>query len=147
MGRDLESIFPGLRGGGYRVTSPKTPNYNCIAWAASQEDRWWWPDEAAYWPSNVPRIATIEAFVAAFGTLGYEPCGDRGIEPGYEKVVIYAKDQGMPTHAARQLPDGRWTSKLGKLEDIVHAAIEHLHGSDYGQAAVFLKRPVPDHGT
>src|SRR5713101_10154879 len=40
--------------GAYRVTSPATRNYNCVAWAASRTDRWWWPSPFAYWPAGVP---------------------------------------------------------------------------------------------
>ena len=40
----IEAAFPALVGTGYFVTSPATPEYNCIAWAAGETDRWWWPD-------------------------------------------------------------------------------------------------------
>jgi hypothetical protein len=63
-------------------------------------------DEVAYWPSEALRIATIAAFVDAFTSLGYSPCADGGLDPGSEKVALYAL-QGTPTHAARQLRDGR----------------------------------------
>jgi hypothetical protein len=45
----------------------------------------------------------------------------------------------MPTHAARQLPNGRWSSKLGKLEDIEHA-LDDICGSAYGSVVPVLKR-------
>lgn len=65
----------------------------------------------------------VELFLAA----GYELCGDGSLEDRYEKIAIYAKD-GEPTHAARQLGDGRWTSKLGKYEDIEHDSLDALYG-------------------
>jgi hypothetical protein len=46
-------------------------------------------------------------------------------------VALYADGQGVPLHAARQWPDGRWTSKLGAMEDIEHA-LQDLVGSEYG---------------
>src|SRR4051812_40036029 len=116
---DIEDYFPRLRDSGHRVTSPATTDYNCIAWAAGRQDDWWWPDPmgTSYWPAGAPRAETLAAFVLAFGLLGYVPCDSDAVEPGTEKVALYARD-GAPTHAARQLPDGRWTSKLGTMEDI-----------------------------
>jgi len=58
----------------------------------------------------------------------------------FEKVAIYALD-GEPTHAARQLSDGTWTSKLGKDIDITHT-LRALEGSTYGQVAAYLKRAL-----
>ncbi|MCG8587287.1 MAG: hypothetical protein MI757_21490 [Pirellulales bacterium] len=48
----------------------------------------------------------------------------------------------MYTHAARQLPDGRWTSKLGKAEDIEHDSANDVAGGLYGEVVEFMKRPV-----
>jgi hypothetical protein len=58
-----------------------------------------------------------------------------------EKVALYATDEG-PAHAARQLSNGRWTSKLGRDEDIEHE-LEGLAGSHYGAVVQFLQRQVP----
>jgi hypothetical protein len=33
MVKKLEALFPGLRAGNYRITSPSRRGYNCIAWA------------------------------------------------------------------------------------------------------------------
>ena len=139
----LEAIFPKLAESGYEVTSPKSDAYNCIAWAVGDEHHWWWPvpPEETFWPSGIPREATLEAFLAAFATLGYEVCLDPAWEQGYEKVAFYAKD-AAPKHAAKQCSDGRWTSKLGALEDVIHDSLESLAGDVYGQAKIFLRRPV-----
>jgi len=48
----------------------------------------------------------------------------------------------MYTHAARQLPDGKWTSKLGQLEDITHGTTDVIEGGDYGEVVQFMKRPI-----
>ena len=82
----------------------------------------------------------MAAFVQAFATIGYSPCPDGSLEAGWEKVALYATDEG-PTHAARQLPTGRWTSKLGPDDDIEHA-LEGLCGPAYGSVVQFLRRPV-----
>jgi len=61
------------------------------------------------------------------------------IEDGWEKIAIFADEQGEPLHAARQLPSGRWTSKLGADVDIEHD-LAALEGDLYGKVACFLKR-------
>lgn len=134
--------FPLLGPHNHEVTSPETPRYNCIAWAAGDEWRWWWPDPdgVAYWPLAAPREETIAAFAAAYGTLGYLPCADGSSEPGHEKIAVYPLADS-PTHAARQLADGRWPSKLGSSVDIAHS-LEALEGPLYGTAVRFLRRAI-----
>jgi hypothetical protein len=138
-----EALFPDLVSTGYQVTSPPDPVYNCIAWAAGRTTEWWWPDRGRfeYWPPGAARDETVAAFVAAFATLGYVCCADGALEPGWEKVAIYATVAG-PTHMARQLPNGRWTSKLGPDDDIEHS-LEGLVSPVYGAVVPFLRRPAP----
>lgn len=141
----IEARFPGLRTSPYLVTSPATRDYNCVAWAAGDTARWWWPDpdpdnDAALWPPGVPVAETIDAFVAAFATLGYRPCSGEEPEPGFGKLTLFASG-GVPTHMARQLPGGRWTSKLGRSEDIEHD-LPALSGEVYGTVVLILKRPT-----
>lgn len=140
---EIESDFPGLAASKYSITSPPDVGYNCIAWAAGDPARWWWPDRQYqyYWPRTVPRICSIESFVAAFRTMGYGSCESPEVEPGVEKIAVFADAAQKPKHAARQLQNGRWTSKLGGLEDIEHE-LEALQGSDYGTVAKILSRPA-----
>ena len=134
----LRSLFPRLRD--FTITSPETRDYNCIAWAAGIDDDWWWPRLPTTWPVERPPRATVDAFADAFASIGYEPSGDGGQEPGIEKLAIYAEGPFV-THMARQLPNGRWTSKLGRLEDIEHASPGELEGGDYGSVVQYLRRP------
>jgi hypothetical protein len=140
---DLVKLFPELGRTLWSVTSPRSRLYNCVAWAAEDDTRWWWPGPThdSYWPVGAPREATVEAFIAAFALLGYDVCerADRGLDPGYEKVAIYAKAD-EPTHVARQLSTGEWTSKCGGLEDITHT-LEALAGDRYGAPVVVMRRP------
>jgi len=117
-----ESDFPKLQETGFLITSEVTPEYNCIAWAAGEDGRWWWPDPMgqAYWPPDIPREETLDAFIQAYAKLGYQPCENEELEPAYEKIALFASSNGSPTHAARQLQNGGWTSKLGPQEDIEH---------------------------
>lgn len=139
----LERVFPNLQPGRYRITSPRSSEYNCIAWAARQDDAWWWPDPYGeyFWPDNVPRDETLAAFAAAYATIGFAPCQGPELEPGLEKIAIFARG-GVPTHAARQLPNGFWTSKLGEEVDIEHEEFAGVAGPDYGNAVLFLSRPL-----
>jgi hypothetical protein len=141
-----EEEFPGLDEQNHEVTSPSTNEYNCIAWAAGDQEAWWWPDNSvvgySYWPPNVPRTETVLAFLLAYSTLGYARCEDGSLEQGFEKIALYVGSDDIPTHAARQLPDGRWTSKLGGFEDISHTNLECLHGESYGRISVYLKRLI-----
>lgn len=128
------------------VTSDEDKSYNCIGFAAEQTNwRWWWPDrmKTCFWPEGVPKEVTLEAFVAAFRTVGYEICSDSEVEPGFEKIALYTKPGGTPTHAAKQQPDGFWKSKLGRFHDIKHE-LPGLESRAYGKAASFMKRPLPE---
>jgi hypothetical protein len=137
----LYQRFPGLAQDGYRETSQATWDYNCIAWAAADDAKWWEPQPHGFWPLGVPPAYTLAAYAAAYATLGYQRCNDGTFEFWLEKVVIFADASGVPTHAARQLDNGRWTSKQGRDIDIEHATPEALNGPDYGSPAVFMRRP------
>ena len=133
--------FPLLNDKNSRLTSPVDDGYNCIAWAAEDSEHWWWPDpqEQMYWPSTVPRARTVDAFVQAFGLLGYLHRADDSLEPGRRKIAIFADEGGTPKHASRQLSDGWWTSKLGQQIDIEHE-LSAIEGPAYGKVTIVLAR-------
>ncbi|MGH6736855.1 MAG: DUF7689 domain-containing protein [Acidobacteriota bacterium] len=145
---DKEARFPNLDRSDYQVTSDETADYNCIAHAAGKDDNWWWPDDPpAYWPDGHDRTDTIEAFVKAYATVGFSLIEDDNyeLEVGIEKIAIYVDGDGIPTHAARQLEDGSWTSKLGEWEDIQHKTLNAVEdkgdlGLGYGKVAVILRK-------
>jgi hypothetical protein len=132
--------FPNLNSNNHKDTSGATENYNCIAWALEKNDVWCWPDQYGYscWPIK-NRKATPDAFIEMFAAFGYERCEDCALEEGWQKIVIYIKD-GKPTHAARQLKNGKWTSKLGGYIDIEHDSLEVMNGPGYGTATIIMKR-------
>jgi hypothetical protein len=141
---DIVKHFPRLRRTSFLLTSPPSVFYNCIAYAAGDEGRRWWPAAwpHAYWPPHLPNTVTVDAFIALFIDLGYQECATGDLEKGFEKVAIFADANGDPTHAARQLPNGRWKSKLGSWEDIQHS-LYGLEAGDYGKAVRFLRRTRP----
>ncbi len=139
---DIEAAFPALRPGSYRVTSLETPRYNCVAWAASDDSRWWQPllDEPwCYWLDGVPRDFTSESYVRLFEAQGFEACESADPEDGWEKIAIYTVN-GEFSHVARQLEAGHWSSKLGEWEDIEHSMLSDLEGVYYGSVSYILSR-------
>ena len=140
----IELAFPNLRLTGYSLTSPKDDNYNCIGWAAEDSNKFWWP-VGGFWPNENDRELSVACFLRAFSAFGYEECPDESFEEGCMKLALYTDPTGEPTHMARQLSDGGWTSKLGRHVDIFHAEVRGLEGPDpaYGRATVYLKRVAP----
>ena len=137
----LLAAFPDLEFDDPVVTHPADRAYNCVAWAVGVTDAWWWPDDdERFWPPGVPNELTLAAMIAALGTVGYLVCADGQPEPGCEVVAVYAQ-AGIPTHVARQLPDGRWSSKLGKDCVVSHATPGGVEGVVYGRIVTFLRRP------
>lgn len=136
----IHTKFPKLATTNHNYTSPQTVSYNCIAWAAANQNQWWWPDQNQqyYWPAGVPREETLQAFTQAYETIGYEICDNPSLEEGFEKIAIYSL-LGRITHASRQLPDGMWTSKLGQYVDLSHE-FNGLDGPEYGDVVLVMKK-------
>jgi hypothetical protein len=57
-------------------------------------------------------------------------------------VAFYGNNL-LYTHAARQLSGGKWTSKLGKAEDIEHDTPDVVSGGLYGEVVAIMRRPSP----
>ena len=55
------------------MTSDIDYEYNCIAWAAGDDTQQWWPVHG-YWPPDVRRVLSVEAFGEACAALGYGAC-------------------------------------------------------------------------
>jgi len=136
-----KGLFPRLDESNHKVTSEPTVEYNCIAWAANESDRWWDVADGYYWPEGAEKSYDTSALVSAFLVQGFRESASASVVPGVEKVAVYSQ-AGEFTHIARQLPDGRWASKLGDLEDIEHRTLEALEGSLYGKTTMILERPL-----
>lgn len=122
--------------------SEPTNRYNCIAWAYGLDTCRYWPNLYSYdWPTGISNTETIESFIELFSSIGYDQCENGELEEGYLKIAIYADNNGVPTHAARQLPNGNWTSKCGENIDIEHTIIGMANGF-YGNVAVYMKKPI-----
>jgi hypothetical protein len=138
--------FPRLTPDNHRIASPRSARYNCIALAAEDSSQWWEP--GLHWlpPDHSPDDFSLHALEQVFIALGYVSCTmDATLEPGFVKVALYCA-AGEYTHAARQLPDGRWISKLGKGEDIEHDTPADVGGGAYGEVAGIMKTRVTPAG-
>jgi hypothetical protein len=140
--------FPNLHAGNYEEKGPADKSYNCIAWAVERTDANWDPKEGDdpevryFWPPNAPSDYQVTSLIVALESVGFVICADGSMETGFEKVAIYA-DGPEYMHAARQLENGKWTSKMGKAERIEHDAPEDLIGPRYGHVTKFMKRNRP----
>lgn len=141
---ELLRICPRMVEDDFQNTSDPTCEYNCIAWAIGATDLWWEPFVAPgyFWPNGVDPDYQVQTLVRIFSLREFVECGrDSSLEPGFEKIAIYAEqDEGM--HVARQLPNGTWTSKLGMNQDIMHKTAECIAGGDYEALYVVMKRGI-----
>jgi hypothetical protein len=144
----IDDRFPKLASSGYGITSAATESYNCVAWVLRDIAQWWAPDlSGAAWMSGANGETEIEAYIALFSFHGFERCDDDELVESVEKIAIYGDDEFFD-HVAFQLPDGRWSSKLGELNDIKHDTLDGLAGSgyfEYSEMIQFMQRPREPH--
>jgi hypothetical protein len=149
----LENAFPRIVGRPYSKTSPITDDYNCVAWVSRDTDHWWEPCvDGAYWPravdpEDLPIDADLPEYLEVFGSLGFVECADATLEPGVEKIAIYAEGQRFD-HVAYQRSDGEWSSKMGPYNDIRHESTDVLIGArpgGYPAVALYMARDREPH--
>jgi hypothetical protein len=122
--------FPRL-GEEFEVMGPASASYNCIGWSVGNTRAWVWPT-----PSD--QSPTLYDFDSLYGSYGFRRVNalDFKRAPSTDKVVLYAmrKSDGSIalTHAALQLRDGSWASKLGSLPLIRHLHPNDVAGPSYG---------------
>lgn len=141
---DLYAQFPSLRSSPHRITSQPVDDYNCVAWVERALTRWYEP--GFYWPAGVPEPHgddDLDCYVALFESWGFARCSGSTYEPGYLKIALYADGQAFQ-HVAKQLRDGAWSSKAGRLHDLRHDDLDALHPSGVMRNArpvLFMRRP------
>lgn len=136
--------FPNLvKDKNFTFKSKTETKYNCIAWAIIRDDVWVAPSEGnldgVFWPPSVSKGFGLADLEAMFNYYEYAKCDDSSFEDGFMKVALYEKENRW-THAARQLPNGKWASKMGILEDIHHETPIDLEGASYGKVYMIMKR-------
>jgi hypothetical protein len=152
----LLAIFPLLGDDPhFKITSPASMQYNCIAWAYQLSDRWMSPknkrlsgrsDDAYFWPQGLDDSINVATFIEMFEQISYQICQTWEHEDGYQKVALYVKPGTVQClHVARELVDqsncGIWTSKLGESNDIQHSSPYLLEGHAYGEVYCIMKKP------
>jgi hypothetical protein len=81
----------------------------------------------------------LQAFEELFTKWAWAETADANLEHGLQKIALYALF-GEPTHAARLMPNGFWTSKLGGAIDITHNNLAELTGPKYGMVYKVYKK-------
>ncbi|QEL15769.1 DUF7689 domain-containing protein [Limnoglobus roseus] len=136
----IKKAFPKL-GDNYEVEAPATEDYNCIAHTLGDHGNWVNPETG-------PKANPLSEMDKKYEALGYKRATgmDTSLEPGTEKVVVYATKNPDGTikdvtHGAIQRPDGTYSSKLGSMPQIRHENPEALSGPAYGEpVAVYTKK-------
>ena len=141
--------FPALgKGPNFRITSDSTPAYNCIGWALGMNDVWvglYHPTNYAWtwWPESVPCNENRDSLISLFEYFGFSKCADSTIEADYDKVALYADEEGW-THAARVIGDNIFHSKIGTAWDIHHSGGNTFDNTEYGSIYAYMKRPISE---
>ena len=136
----FSSEFPKLKDVHQKKTSDEDPKYNCIAWAFEDNLNFWWPSRRGYWPLSHEGLSCLQAFEQLFREWGWERTENQSLEKGYKKIALYIMN-GEPTHAARLMENGMWTSKLGVNIDLSHE-LEELEGPVYGSIFCIYQKPA-----
>ena len=124
----VPKYFPRLRNKPFEVKSPRTTDYNCIGWAAGDNQNWWWPG-GRYWPTGIRADDSIPAFVAAFAVLDNEMCDSFELETNFEKIALYVDEQQTRQPMGHQSPPRR--------------SVRVPSGPAYGRVAQMIRRLLP----
>lgn len=148
--RSLYEWQPQLEWRSFEVKSPTDRRYNCVAWAAGDNTKFWSPAVGVggkllggyYWPDYAPMLPTVTAVEAVFEHQGYvrTHVGDTAVEANVQKIAIFGYDSvGLATHAARQCASGLWTSKMGDYADIEHM-LHDIEGDIFGEVRCLMRK-------
>lgn len=110
--------------------------YNCFAWSVGKTNHYFFPDN----------YASMHQFYRGQRFTGYRSAAPRLLNPRYYvNVAVYGHlnpetGRMVYTHAARQNPNGTWTSKLGELGLIGHGRVGDLAGGNWGGVVAYYWR-------
>ncbi len=144
MGKDTrnyltEKSFPNSFKEPFEITSPKTSEYNCLAWALDDNTKWYESDDDYYWFNGIARNNTLNTIQAIFENLGFQRTDNIEFQLGIERIALFSKDNDECLHLASQIDNDKWTSKLGSSYDVIHS-LKSIENGIYGKAVVFLER-------
>ena len=125
--------------------------HNCFGFAVGSKKFWQPPsihgdpegDPRFYWPPELLGDADentwVSRYVAAAQAKGFSECGeDASLEVEFEKIVLIHSG-GVFKHAALQIDEKRWKSKLGLLSDLEHP-LEFMLRNPFGKGTIYMKR-------
>ncbi len=133
------SQFPNSYIEPFSITSPETPQYNCVAWALDDSEHWWEADEDYQWLNNIDFDNTLSTMQAFFKHFDYEPIDKPNMRNGIEKIALFSNDGINCSHVAKQLLSKKWTSKLGVSHDVIHTLMAMENGI-YGDVVMILQK-------
>jgi type VI secretion system secreted protein VgrG len=138
--------FPRL-GEEFEVLAPASATYNCIGWSLGNSNSWVWPTLAG----QPARLSDFDALYYFYGFRRVNKLSYKRL-PDHDKVLLYAirKPDGSVrlTHAALQMPDGSWSSKLGSLPLIRHLHPGDVSGPSYGSPYImYIRKRATEHAS
>lgn len=128
-------------GQNFRVVGKATHDYNCVAHSVGLDQGWFHPGVT----DKTRPMSHMDDFYAAHGFQRVSGM-DTAPQDGVQRVVVFGmRDETGNvvdvTHAVRQEPNGKWTSKLGVGPLIEHDSLNQMRGGSYGEPiAVYEKR-------
>lgn len=135
------SFFPNSEKEPILIQSPETSTYNCVAWVLGKMDAWYEPDLDYDWIAGLPMendLATMQKF---FEYFAFEGCEKPSLSDFSEEIIaLFAKD-GIFTHVAKRLENGRWTSKMGNSYDVEHSLTSISDGL-YGEVVLYMRKII-----
>lgn len=129
---------------------PKSPicdEYNCIAWSLDIDYMSVGHENLTgiYWPDNISKIPNINNYKRMYNSYGFIDASTSDLEEGFKKVAIYVRGTnpktGIVVHAAKQIDDIWWSSKMGDNIDGIHH-LDAIQGILYGYPRFFMKKPI-----
>ncbi len=96
-----------------------------------------------WWPEEVPCDEHKESLIALFEYFGFKLCDDASVENNYDKVALYANEEGW-THTAKVIGDNVLHSKIGTAWDIHHSGGDIFVQTEYGRIFAYMRRPIAE---
>jgi hypothetical protein len=153
--RFFDNHFPNIKAAAidWNAASKPSEKYNCMGFAVG-DMKWWQPprlpdmvdNPGDYWPDNVDKIDTIEAFIDAAKTARFSECETSDWEERLEKIVLCYRMVGEKkefSHAAKLMSPGVWKSKFSDMSDVEHSLFG-LDDSAYGNGRKFMRRTIEE---
>jgi hypothetical protein len=144
MGKDtrnffVDKSFPNSLLEPFKITSPETASYNCLAWALNDTSKWYENDDDYYWFEGIEKNNTLETIQKIFVNFGFIKTENTEYQVGIERIALFSKDNIECTHLARQQDKDQWTSKLGSSYDVNHT-LKSIENGIYGNVVIIMEK-------